>query len=433
MFNPEALVDFIRLTYKSNQRIVKQLVRTEMNSLTPTRKGDNYKALKEWGTVVKALSDGKQTILIRRRRPAYHEFFLYPTYGIKQTRKSFQRQFHSIFDRAMASKLRRGVKISCFAQVKEIVEVNDVERLARLSDHCIWTSSHVEDYFKESKYGKVYVLILRVFLLPEPTIVDVFPGISWVNLPEPISTLNCVPVLTDEEFSNRVNEIKAKLEEGIKPPPLDELGKYVLKSTKIVKDNPILSEADTKVLLVEPLLRVLGWDTWNPLEVKREYSIPEVGEHVDIALQIMGKPRIFIETKRWNSGKKLDDGMAKQIIKYAKLGDIDWCVLTNGNEIRVYNASWKVKGTSERLFFESSLNEYLENRDHLFLLSKQSIQKGDLDKEGIIYLTEKRIIEWIKNNKERITNEIIEWDRSLKREDILEIIERLIENFKERR
>ena len=391
-------------------------------------KRENNKALKEWGTVVEALSDGIQIILIRRRRPAHNEFFFYPTYGPKQTKRSFQKEFYRIYDKAMASKLGRKVEIKCYAQVKETVEINDVERLKDLSDYYIWTPSHVEDYFKKSKHPKVYVLVLRAFQLPKPKIVDIFPGISWVNLPEPISTIDCIPVLTDEEFSNRMNEIKAKLEEGIEPPPLDELGKYLLKSTKIVKDNPILSEADTKALLVEPLLRVLGWDTWNPLEVKREYSIPEVGEHVDIALQIAGKPRIFIETKRWDSGKKLDDGMAKQIIKYAKLGDIDWCVLTNGNEIRVYNASWKVKGTNERLFFKSSLNDYLENRDRLFLLSKQSIQKSDLDNVGITHFTEKRIMQWIKNNKERLTNEIIEWDNSLKKEYVLKLIGELIED-----
>ena len=392
-------------------------------------KRENNKALKEWGTVVEALSDGIQTILIRRKRPAHDEFFLYPTYGPKQTKRSFQKQFHGVYDKAIASRLRRKVEIRCYAQVKEAIEVNDVERLKDLSDHYVWTPSHVEDYFKKSKYPKVYVLILRTFQLPEAKIVDIFPGISWVNLPEPISTVNCVPVLKDEEFDTKVNEIKAKLEEGIRPPPPDELGKYVLKSTEIIKRNPSLTEATTKAILVEPLLKVLGWNTWNPAEVDREYTIPEIGERVDIALKLMGKPKIFIETKRWNIDKRIDDGMAKQIIKYAKLGDIDWCVLTNGNEIRVYNASWK-GGISERLFFKLSLNQYLENRNSLLLLSKQSIEKDELDKAGTICITKKRIIEWIKNNKENLTNQILGWDRSLKKEYVLKFIEGLIEDLK---
>ena len=283
--------------------------------------------------------------------------------------------------------------------------------------------------FKKSKYPKVYVLILRTFQLPQPKIVDIFPGISWINLPEPISTVNCVPVPKDEEFSTRVNEIKAKLEEGVKPPPAppDELRKYVLKSTEIIKRNPRLTEATTKAILVEPLLKVLGWDTWNPGEVDREYTIPEIGERVDIALKIMGRARVFIETKRWDIDKRLDDGMAKQIIKYAKLGDIDWCVLTNGNEIRVYNASWK-GDISERLFFRSSLDEYLENKDNLFLLSKQNLQKGEVDRKGRVYLTKKRIVEWVKNNKENLANEIIQWDRSLEKDHVLKLIEELIED-----
>jgi len=391
-------------------------------------KKENDKALKEWGTVVEALSNGIQTLLIRRRRPAHSEFFLHPTYGIKQTRKCFQKQFLGIYDQAKASKLKGKIEIKCYAQVKEVIEVNDPQRLVDLSDHYIWTSSHVEEYFKESKEKKVYVLILRTFKLPEPKTVDVFPGMSWVNLPEPVSTVNCIPVITDVDFNNKVNRIKAKLE-GQKVKVIikeeDELVDYVLRSTKIIEDNPILTEADTRFLLAEPLLKVLDWDVFNPLEVKREYSIPEVGEHVDIALQIMGNPRIFIETKRWDSGKKLDENMAKQIRKYAKLGDVNWCILTNGNEIRVYNASWK-GDMGERLFFKLSLNDYLKNKTKLLLLSKESVEKGELDKAGAAYLTKKCVMEYFKIKKEKIVHNILTWDNSLKKEYVMEFVEELI-------
>lgn len=389
--------------------------------------GENNKALKEWGTVIEALTSGKQTILIRRRSPVSSEFFLYPTFGPKQTRKSFQKQFHGIYDNAMASKPRRKVKIRCYAQVKENIEVNNVERLKNLSDHYIWTSSHVADYFKKSKRPRVYVVILRIFQLPEPKIIDILPGISWVNLPEPISIANCVPVLGDEEFSSRFNKIKVKVEKGVAKltsAPPDGLRDYISKSTEIIKRNASLTEATTKVVLVEPLFKVLGWDTLDPIEVDREYNIPAIGERVDIALKIMGRPRIFIETKRWDSDKELNDSMARQIIKYAKLGDVDWCVLTDGNETRVYNASWK-GDISERLFFKLSLSQYLENRNRIFLLSKQSVEKRELDERGVVYFTRKRFIEWLRNNKEKLTNEILEWDRSLKKEYVLGLIERL--------
>jgi len=392
-------------------------------------KKENDKALKEWGTVVEALSNGIQTLLIRRRRPAHDGFFLYPTYGIKQTRKSFQKQFHEFYDKVMSSKLKGKVEIECYAQVEEIIEVSDPHRLIDLSNLYIWTSSHVEAYFKESKKNKVYVVMLRTFKFPEPKIVDVFPGISWVNLPEPISTVNCVPVFTDEEFNNKVNQIKAKLEGQpelkVVTKEEDELEKYVLNSTKLIKRNPILTEADTKVLLVEPLFKLLGWNTLNPLEVKREYSIPEVGEHVDIALQIMGNPRIFIEAKRWNSSKKLDDSMAKQIRKYAKLGDVDWCILTNGNEIRVYNASWK-GDMGKRLFFKLFLNDYLKNKSKLFLLSKVSVERGELDKAAVAYLNKKRVIEYFKTKKEKLVHDILSWDSSLKKEYVVKFVEELM-------
>lgn len=98
-----------------------------MKTLTPSPLlSENNKALKEWGTVVEALIRGEQTLLIRRREPVHNEFFLYPTFGPKQTRRSFQKQFYGTYDKAMASKLRRKVEIRCYAQVKETIEVNDV-------------------------------------------------------------------------------------------------------------------------------------------------------------------------------------------------------------------------------------------------------------------------------------------------------------------
>lgn len=179
-------------------------------------KRENNKALKEWGTVVEALSDGIQIILIRRKKPAHNEFFLYPTYRPEQTKRSFQKRFYRIYDKAMASKQGRKVEIRCYAQVKETIEINDVERLRNLSDYYIWTPSHVEDHFKKSKHHKVYVLILRAYQLPKPKIVDIFLGISWVNLHESISTIDCVPILTDEEFNTRALTLKQVIKEQAK-------------------------------------------------------------------------------------------------------------------------------------------------------------------------------------------------------------------------
>ena len=80
------------------------------------------------------------------------------------------------------------------------------------------------------------------------------------------------------------------------------------------------------------------------------------------------------------------------------------------------------------MFFKLSLNEYLENRNSLLLLSKKNIQKGEFDSAGLTHLTKKRVIEWIKTNKEKLVSDITEWNGSLKKEYVLKFIKELIES-----
>ena len=171
----------------------------------------NNKALKEWATIVKALGEGKQTILIRKRelKSTYDEFFLYPTFT-SQTKDKFKGQFHSDFDTTMTTRAKGKVTMEFYAQIKEVWEVAKSKKLLDLDSYYIWTSSHVEDYFQKTKDEKLYVIILRVFKLPKPAFIEPSgPGsIVWVNLPTPISTQGLVPVLKDSEFKDTVERIK---------------------------------------------------------------------------------------------------------------------------------------------------------------------------------------------------------------------------------
>ena len=174
-------------------------------------KPKSNKALKEWATVVKALGEGKQTILIRKGelKSTYDEFFLYPTFT-RQIKDKFKGQFHSDFDATRTGRAKGKVMIEFYAQIKEVSRVTKSKKLLELDSYYIWTSSHVEDYFQKTKDEKLYVIILRVFKLPKPAFIEP-PGpgsIVWINLPKPISTQGLVPVLKDGEFKNTVERIK---------------------------------------------------------------------------------------------------------------------------------------------------------------------------------------------------------------------------------
>src|SRR4051812_42559551 len=88
------------------------------------------------------------------------------------------------------------------------------------------------------------------------------------------------------------------------------------------------NEANTKALLIEPLIAALGW---NPIDldvVEREVKVFE-GTYLDYALKVEGKPRVYVEAK--GIKENLDDKkFIAQTLNYANNDGVVWCVLTNG-------------------------------------------------------------------------------------------------------
>jgi hypothetical protein len=98
-----------------------------------------------------------------------------------------------------------------------------------------------------------------------------------------------------------------------------------------------IGEQNTKASLIEPVIAALGWNVLDPDEVHREYRRRSTDNPVDYALLIMRTPRLFIEAK--GLGENLDDPRwANQTISYAAVAGVEWVVLTDGAEWRVYNA-----------------------------------------------------------------------------------------------
>ncbi|MFX0097783.1 MAG: DUF1802 family protein [Candidatus Hodarchaeota archaeon] len=202
------------------------------------------KALKDWSTVINALGRGIQTILIRKGgrfvteeketfKIAYDNFLLYPTYAPEQ-KKNIKKQFYDLSDRAFSSRPAEGVKIEFSARCEDVIEVKDFEKLKSLSNHYVWLDDHVKRWFEGIKAKKAYVLVLRVYRLPEPLVFEVSDAMArsmvWVNLPSSVSTEGAVPVLDNEEFGLKGAEIKEvlKLERPPSPEAKVRLGHKVL-------------------------------------------------------------------------------------------------------------------------------------------------------------------------------------------------------------
>jgi type I restriction and modification enzyme subunit R-like protein len=91
-----------------------------------------------------------------------------------------------------------------------------------------------------------------------------------------------------------------------------------------------VSEADTVTVINDMLSEICGYDKY--LHVTSQYAIR--GTFVDLAVKVDDEIRFLIEVKA--IGIELKDAHVKQAIDYAANEGIEWAVLTNGVNWRIY-------------------------------------------------------------------------------------------------
>lgn len=109
---------------------------------------------------------------------------------------------------------------------------------------------------------------------------------------------------------------------------LDEVKAFLAQETPLR-----LSEADTKVHFVEPVLRALGWVGIEVLT--REYYVPNSQQFIDYVLRGPSSLLMAIETKRLQ--EDLTDKHAAQLVQYCSIEGIEWAALMNGRELQFSN------------------------------------------------------------------------------------------------
>lgn len=180
-------------------------------------------ALKEWDSTIKALSEGRQIILLRkggikeetrRFELKSNSFFLFPTYEhqrldlVKEKDRHYVEQSLSGFESNAST-----VKLIAYAEVAADLEVRDLEELEKLSPYHMWTEELAAERLRWKAKEPLHVLLLRVYTLEEPSEIQVLPEYSgcrsWIELTPPPASRGMKPVLSDEEFERFSNEIKS--------------------------------------------------------------------------------------------------------------------------------------------------------------------------------------------------------------------------------
>ncbi len=141
----------------------------------------------------------------------------------------------------------------------------------------------------------------------------------------------------------------------------------------------VIGEQNTKASLIEPLLECLGWDIRDLDSVQREYRNKPRDNPVDYALKLLRRPRLFIEAK--SLGENLADRKwVSQMLGYAAVAGVEWCVLTDGSEYRIYNATATVDA-EEKLFRKVSIaqEDPAIVSSTLYLISRCNLEENLLD------------------------------------------------------
>jgi hypothetical protein len=152
-----------------------------------------------------------------------------------------------------------------------------------------------------------------------------------------------------------------------------------------------LGEQNTKASLIEPILEALGWDIRDPDEVHREYKPTPKDSPVDYALSLLRKPRLFVEAK--GLGEQLSDRKwIAQVLGYAVVAGVEWCILTDGDEYRFYNATAAVDA-EEKLFCRTRLSDAQEEQaaEMLSLISRSNMEGNRLDELWKAYFVDRRV------------------------------------------
>ena len=181
--------------------------------------------LKEWAVAVRALERGETALVVRKggiREKAFavanRRFLLLPGYEHQRPellKPGYRRLLRGIPDLTDDGPLR----FTSFAEVRGAYEISEPGSLAAIDPYHIWTPEYAGSRFRWRPKKPLTVLVLRVYLLPEPVELpysEAYGGCkSWIELEEPVSTAGARPALSDEGFERLVSpalEVLGKLE-----------------------------------------------------------------------------------------------------------------------------------------------------------------------------------------------------------------------------
>lgn len=144
---------------------------------------------------------------------------------------------------------------------------------------------------------------------------------------------------------------------------LDELVNALKRIKQCMEDHAAAletNEALTRMALIDPLLRVLGWDTSDPRLVVPEYAAGS--GRVDYALmkKESNQPLVFLEAKKLGMNEP-DDKITNQMLTYANSQAVPFAGISDGDRWQVYEVFKQVPLMDRRILDVSTAKDELSH------------------------------------------------------------------------
>ena len=158
-----------------------------------------------------------------------------------------------------------------------------------------------------------------------------------------------------------------------------------------LREEAYSNEEQVRFSLVARVLQRLGWDIWNPKEVRAEFpAVPEEDKgRVDLALFLDNfTPSVFIEVKATGKLTKYLGKTERQLRDYNRNNTATFSIITDGREWRFYYS--QTGGEFSRKCFKvlDVVVDDLDDIERNFskFLSKSDVQSGNAKRDAEKYL-----------------------------------------------
>jgi len=180
-------------------------------------------ALKEWAAICRALTLGRQSLIVRKGgiaetgdtfRLEATRFLLYPTF-VHQQDTGLQPAAAEILGAVKADQPRPGrVRFEAWAEVTGVYQIREALPAHLIAHLHLWSDEAINKRFHYRQPG-LNVLAVRVYRLPAAVEIDEdddYRGCkSWVSLKAAVSMVDSTPVLNDAHFREVIEQLDTLL------------------------------------------------------------------------------------------------------------------------------------------------------------------------------------------------------------------------------